>query len=82
MNVNQLIKLEKAWERLDTRAEYAELYPIKSDEYQEIFREFITTVNDIDNQIMDESGFDWEKEYIDWSDVEPVYDHFKFILTQ
>lgn len=82
MDINSLIKLEKAWERLDTRAEYAELYPIKSDEYQEIFREFITTVNDIDNCIMDESGFDWEKEFIDWSDVEPVYDYFKEYLTQ
>lgn len=82
MDINNLIKLEKAWERLNTRAEYAELYPIKSDECQEIFREFITTVNDIDNYTMKESGFDWEKEYIDWRDVEPVYDWFKECLTQ
>lgn len=40
MNINSLIKLEKAWERLNTRAEYAEKFPIKSDECQTIFREF------------------------------------------
>ena len=34
MNINSLIKLEKAWERLNTRAEYAEKFPIKSDECQ------------------------------------------------
>ena len=82
MNVDKLIKLEKGWERLNTRAEYAELYPIKSDECQTMFREFITKVNDIDNDIMRKSGFDWDKPFIDWRDVEPVYDHFKFILTQ
>lgn len=82
MDINNLIKLEKAWERLNTRAEYAEQYPIKSDECQTIFREFITKVNDIDNDIMRESGFDWEKPFIDWSDVEPVYDWFKECLTQ
>lgn len=82
MDINSLIKLEKAWERLNTRAEYAEKFPIKSDECQTIFREFITKVNDIDNQIMNESGFDWDKPFIDWSDVEPVYDWFKECLTQ
>lgn len=81
-NINSLIKVEKAWERLNTRAEYAELYPIKSDECQTMFREFITKVNDIDNDIMRESGFDWDKPFIDWSDVEPVYDWFKKCLTQ
>lgn len=39
-------------------------------------------VNDIDNYIMEESGFDWNKPFIDWSDVEPVYDWFKECLTQ
>lgn len=63
MNINSLIKLEKAWERLNTRAEYAEKFPIKSDECQTIFREFITSVNDIDNYIMEESGFDIEETY-------------------
>lgn len=82
MNINSLIKVEKAWERLNTRAEYTELYPIKSDECQTMFREFITSVNDIDNDIMRHSGFDWEKPFIDWSDVEPVYDWFKECLTQ
>ena len=77
MNINNLIELEKAWERLSTRAEYAE-----SDEYQTIFREFITSVNDINNYIMEESGFNWDKPFIDWSDVEPVYDWFKECLTQ
>lgn len=82
MNINSLIELEKAWERLSTRAEYAEMYSIESDEFQTIFREFITSVNDIDNYIMEESGFDWNKPFIDWSDVEPVYDWFKECLTQ
>lgn len=82
MNVNNLIELEKAWERLSTRAEYAEMYSIESDEFQTIFRDFITSVNDIDNYIMEESGFDWDKPFIDWSDVEPVYDWFKECLTQ
>lgn len=82
MDINSLIKTEKAWERLNTRAEYAEKFPIKSNECQTIFREFITTMNDIDNQIMSESGFDWDKPFIDWSDVEPVYDWFKECLTQ
>ena len=77
MNINNLIELEKAWERLSTRAEYAE-----SDEDQTIFREFITSVNDINNYIMEESGFNWDKPFIDWSDVEPVYDWFKECLTQ
>ena len=31
---------------------------------------------------MEESGFDWDKPFIDWSDVEPVYDWFKECLTQ
>lgn len=82
MDISKLIKLEKAWERLNTRAEYAEKFPIKSDECQIIFREFITSVNDIDNYIMEESGFDWDKPFIDWSDIEPVYDWFKECLTQ
>lgn len=63
MNINSLIELEKAWERLSTRAEYAEMYSIESDEFQTIFREFITSVNDIDNYIMEESGFDIEETY-------------------
>lgn len=67
---------------MSTRAEYAEMYSVKSDEFQTIFREFITSVNDIDNYIMEESGFDWEKPFIDWGDVEPVYDWFKECLTQ
>lgn len=58
MDISKLVKLEKAWERLSTCAEYAEMYPIESDEFQTIFREFITSVNDIDNYIMEESGFD------------------------
>ena len=82
MNINSLIELEKAWERLSTRGEYAEMYSVESDEFQTIFREFITSVNDIDNYIMEESGFDWDKPFIDWSDVEPVYDWFKECLTQ
>ena len=37
---------------------------------------------DGDMFIMEESGFDWDKPFIDWSDVEPVYDWFKECLTQ
>ena len=45
--------------------------------YQEVVREY-----NIDNDIMRKSGFDWDKPFIDWRDVEPVYDWFKECLTQ
>ena len=37
MNIKLLIELEKAWERLSTRAEYAEMYSLESDEFQTIY---------------------------------------------